>query len=590
MKDMLVLMIVAIAAYVLLGAFVIPRVMCKFNNDEIAMKEWRKNVIIAVAVMAASVAVTALLFNVLSMVTVPLILIAGLWPVIKYWKTYGNEVREWIAFSFMSLAATVVAVTMTPHVVAAVAGLTADSAVVAGFISALPWAAFVVTIGWMAACGFSARAIDAETVEEADNENRHRRWAIIITAIAAAILLFAPVVVGLAGDKKADSTKKTDSATDSTAANVVGTKIQVPDWCHFYHHDVVKKDKTSLDYGPAAPTEAKKAEAELWTRLERDPALYAAIAGWTDANFGTSFLEGAPINAVKAQKGRALDIINIALREYVYNGDAAAQKSRAGRLKTFLKANGAATVATKAVKSQMYMTGYDGEVPVIVVAEGAKTNTKVLVFKITRGNQSGELWLKLDCGYQPCSKEAVSKQLNIESVEPSKYSNGYKYKPGGSPSKPSPGPSPSPSPSPGPGPGPTPTPPGYDKDPAKAPAQNTEPNDNPGPGPNTNNGVGSNYSAVDTPDSSSHETYNEYVEWNGNGGQMEVINDNQQTGGSGGNNPTNTPTYTPETPPAAVDNNGNNGVGWGGADDPTPATKPPITPPGEVGQPWTPNW
>ena len=578
----MLLFFAAVVAYILLGIVVVPKVMNSEDVDVLETSSWRKQIIIVGIVMLALAVVTEWM-NMLSILAVPAIIVAGFWPVLKKWHQVGDEFVEWAAFFGMVITTTIAAALTMPHLVAVVALFSKDNAIIANLLRALPWLAMVLAGGWMAADALEERAETASTTEAVEAARSRKKWVVIGTIILVVFMLLIPTVMGLAkpAAKADDNKKKTEDQT-----TVVAGRIEIPAWITFYHQKVVEKDQKNTNFGPAAPANsAKAAEDELWKRLEKDPALYAAIAGWVDAKFGTSFLEGAQITAAKAQQGRALDVINIGVREYTYNGTEAEHKARVARLKAFLK-TGKSEIARKSVKSQMYMTGYHWEVPVVVVSEGNPTEVPVLVFKLSRGGQTGEVWLKLDCGYQPCTNEAVSKQLNVKPTPIEKVTNNVVYRPGGGTT-----PSPSPSPSPGPGPGPTPTPtPGYDKDPAKAPSQNTEPNDNPGPGPNTNNGAGSNYSAVDTPDSSSHETYNEYVEWNGNGGQMEVINDNQQTGGSGGNNPTNTPTYTPETPPAAVDNNGNNGVGWGGADDPTPATKPPITPPGEVGQPWTPNW
>lgn len=125
---------------------------------------------------------------------------------------------------------------------------------------------------------------------------------------------------------------------------------------------------------------------------------------------------------------------------------------------------------------------------------------------------------------------------------------------------PGPGPSPSPEPETEPTPGPDPDP-GYNKDPNKAPKENTEPNDDPGPGPDTNNGVGAAESTKDQPTNSNH--YSSYDEYKEDINDLNEINQTQQQGGDSNEPSTPTPEGT------NVDNNGDNGTGNGGIDNPT---------------------
>lgn len=547
---MLFLTIAAVVAYIVLGAVVVPKVM-KLDGGE-ATKTWRKSVAIAGIVMLALAGVTEWM-NMLSILAVPAIMVIGLWPVLKKWHDVGDEFIEWIVFFGMVVATTIAAALTMPHLVAVVALFTKDNAIIANFLRVLPWVVMVATGGWMAVDALKERAETAETSEESEKARRWKKWGIIATILLAVIILAISAMLGMAKSPAADSKDNKEQTTSSVAG-----RIEIPAWVNFYHQKVVEKDQKNTNFGPAAPANSTKAaEDELWQRLEKDPALYAAIAGWTDAKMGTSFLEGAQITAAKAQQGRALDVINIGVREYTYNGTEADHKARVARLKAFLQ-TGKSEIARKSVKSQMYMTGYHWEVPVVVVAEGNPTEVPVLIFKLSRGNQTGEVWLKLDCGYQPCTDQAVSKELNIKPTPVEQVTNNVVYKPGGG-TTPTPGPNPGPGPGPEPTPTPTPTPtPVYNKDPELAPDQNTEQSNNPGLGQDTNSGDGSNTSAKDTADSSASYSYEENRSWYNND---ESTNNNQQTGGSNGNNPTNTPSYTPENPPKDVD------AGGGGAEN-----------------------
>lgn len=84
----------------------------------------------------------------------------------------------------------------------------------------------------------------------------------------------------------------------------------------------------------------------------------------------------------------------------------------------------------------------------------------------------------------------------------------------------------------------------------------------PGPGPDTNNGRGAKESKDEQPSNSLHDTLDEY--WD----KLEELEEPQKEAGD-----SNEPSYVPEPPPApppAIDNNGDEGTGYGGADDPTP--------------------
>lgn len=108
---------------------------------------------------------------------------------------------------------------------------------------------------------------------------------------------------------------------------------------------------------------------------------------------------------------------------------------------------------------------------------------------------------------------------------------------------------------------PTPTP-TYNKDPNKAPSENTEKNDDTGPGPDTNNGVGATTSTKDNPNNSNH--YDSYGDYRKDMDEMENINQNQKTGNDG-----NAPS-SGDGSSANVDNNADDGTGYGGINIPTP--------------------
>lgn len=365
------------------------------------------------------------------------------------------------------------------------------------------------------------------------------------------------------------------------------------DWWHFYNLDLDSSDKLLFqNFGPD-PMFSERAmvsigdllkekgtngtikveelldrigvdtlDAEFRERLRNDPALGAADMAWFDSVMGTRYL-GSFYDEVDHAWDAAM---NLAKSDWMKD-----PVDYANTLEAFFKyldmAEKIEIRKDKGLTDQMYMNPFttDG-IPDIVVLESENQEGWFIVYSFTvKGTTVKEIKYRINCGFQPTN---VAKVMNVKAGKnPNKKTDTGGSDGGGGGStkkKTDTGSSSSTSPSSGGGsdsskPKPTPS---NNKKKDKTKGTSVLPNDTSGPGPNTNNGVGAQYSSEDEPTNSNHMTYNEYEH---RMDVLEEINDTQQTP----DNADNSPTYEP---PASVteDNNGDNGYGWGGADDPTP--------------------
>lgn len=199
----------------------------------------------------------------------------------------------------------------------------------------------------------------------------------------------------------------------------------------------------------------------------------------------------------------------------------------------------------KNISNQMYMFGFDvAELPNVVFYESDEDEAIVLVLTWAIKGELVKLEYNTICDFQLINgAEDFGVTPEPKPVNPKQ-----------------PEPAPVPTPDPTPVPTPDPTEPTY---PPKDPTAGTPVggNDTPGPGPDTNNGVGATSSAADSSTNSGSMTATEYSEAME---EHEGVSTGQQVGGD-----PNTPS-TPTPTGANVDNNGDNGTGNGGIDEPTP--------------------
>ena len=382
-------------------------------------------------------------------------------------------------------------------------------------------------------------------------------WALRAIAIVLIVLLLVTTLTGCSSsqDSSANNQSSSGGAVKPTAT-----------WYKFYNLDLQKDKDTSndFDFGPD-PTKkswtAADYDRDFRERLKVDPALGAADMAWLDANVGTRYL-GEFYESCKHDWAKT---INSAAANWIESPDGqVAYYRNLDAFFAFLNA-GKVTIVQggKEIEDQMYMNPYSysaSHAPDVIVMKTDQKDGLFLIYTFTIKGNDFKVKYRINCGYQPTNVEEV---MGITPQDkPSKPSGGdtpTPTNPGDNPPTPTPTPTNPPTPTPTPTNPPTPT---YNKDPNKAPSENTEENDDKGPGPDTNNGVGATTSTRDNSNNSAY--YDSYEDYRRDMDEMENINQNQRTGNddntpsSGGGSGTN------------VDNNADNGTGYGGIDTPTP--------------------
>lgn len=388
-----------------------------------------------------------------------------------------------------------------------------------------------------------------------------------------------PVVAVVSSDETV--TNEPVQANSETSEEMVE---DVPVW-HYYNSDLQSDDDKTNDYNfgpnPIKDLETPSAEEmdkEFRERLRQDPALGAADMAWFDSLMGTRYLRTF-YSQSKEQWDAAMNLG----KEYFIDNPDEYNKTLDAFFK-YLDANVKMEVKYQksGITDQMYMNPYTiDEIPDIIVLASKDHKGWFLVYTFTvKETATIEVAYRIDCGFQPTNvakimkvkvkptptkkkeekKKTEVKQASASSAPestPSEPSNPEPSDPKPSnpePKKPDPK---KPDPEPvRPDPDPLPTPP-------KDPTEGTPvlPNDDPGPGPDTNNPADPNHSTADLPTNSNHLTPDEYQE------AMDENKEANEISREGGDD--NVPS-TPTPPGANVDNNGDNGTGNGGIDQPTP--------------------
>ncbi len=361
-------------------------------------------------------------------------------------------------------------------------------------------------------------------------------------------------------------------------------------WVHFYNDDLQDDgDKDNdFNFGPNPYSSSKSAsdyDKEFRERLKWDPALLAASASWFDATFGTRFMG----DFHKSDEYSWKKAMNEAKEKFA--------KSQEPYYKTldyffdFVEDCDVSIRDCNGVTDQMFMNPYTPntgmQMPDIIVKETHNHSGHELVFSRKIKGEKFEVAFRIECGYQPTN---VAKKMHItpegkdNSTTPSK-----KTSPGTTPKKskdkgttPDKGKSNGTKPSkdkdkdtkpskdkddeakPDKDKEDEPTPDQGGKNPDKNPDENTEPNDESGPGEETNSG--GNESTKDQDTNSNH--YDSYDEYREDIDDLEETNETQRTGDDDNSPSTETPADT------TVDNNGDEGTGNGGINEPTEVSEP----------------
>jgi len=399
------------------------------------------------------------------------------------------------------------------------------------------------------------------------SKTRENGWLFQIIAVIAAIvgiviLIFSFIIPSIKGFNGPSIPRYADSGAEQPVNNDDGV-VEANDviW-HFYNLDLQADGDTANDYnfGPTPsgeypdgiPLEGWKVSdeaapylANLMLEMVADPVKGTGIVAAHDHLLEKQMVGYLWSNDEELNNIVNYYIVNPGLYYRMYDCFFSEAKERASiSLKNFEQGT---------LTSQEYQNPHteDG-IPDLVIAESHDRGGLALVFDYGDGK---ELILRIACDFQPCNVEGTV--INPDPYEP-----------------PTPEPTPQPTPTP-----PTPVPPRpvppepetYHKDPGDANFQYLEPNDDPGPGINTNNGVGSTESTMDLPTNSG--SFSSYEEYKDTVGELESVNESQQTGRDD-----NTPSYTPPVvvEPVPVDNNGDTGNNGAPINTPTPVQEPAV--------------
>ncbi len=321
----------------------------------------------------------------------------------------------------------------------------------------------------------------------------------------------------------------------------------------YFNSKLQNDDDKSNDYnfGPSGPTDdVEKTRKEFWFRMKHDPGFAAAQLWREDSKCNTNFLKKFYV----ACNGDVEDAINTAADKFEKD-PSLWEKSVKAYAKWVKNHNAGYEIKTESVwKSQAFMDPHDKTPsgrPRVIAKKTNSGPSHLFVQKRSVNDVIIEVVTRIECGYQPLD------------VEPDGWTI---TRPEGGGGNPDPNGPTTPTQPTNPTTPVNPTNPKYHKDPEKAPKKNTEPNDDRGPGPDTNNGPGAQHSTKDQPTNSDHMTLPEYKsEIN----KIKDINNTQQKAGG-----PNTPTTPKPAPNTQVDNNGDKGTGYGGADKATPVQTP----------------
>ena len=526
----------------------------------------------------------------------------------------GSEPAELILFAIL-----IVAFCWAATVEAAMLAGLFKSDFVLSLLTTIAWTVGTLAFGVMLVdlCLFYR---DMRATPGSSEQNRAHvcAWFFMVLFLIFAILLLALGVKWNAIPKKSnDIAIKGPTVTATPAPTPKSTPVPTPEptaepepeeeeaWYVLRHLLVLEDEEKSNDddFGPNPLTEIfarkvacgeltpkdleNKTEKELYQLvaddildyffevLEQDPVKGAADMGYYDVIHGTRFL-GAFVTELLDHPDALMEHINAKSREWLEDQDEYLRVLEIFKAALLDSDEIVISYVKSGLDDQMYMTSFtlDG-IPDVIVMTSHNHSGFMLTFRdYIKGTEKKEVQYRADCDFQPTNVSKVAPVTVIPNPREPDPTPTPTATPSPSPTptatpvpppptwRPVPPPTPTPTPPPPP-PSPTPTIPIPSFEP-KDPTKGTDvgPDDVPGPGPDTNNGRGAKESKDEQPSNSLHDTLDEY--WD----KLEELEEPQKEAGD-----SNEPSYVPEPPPApppAIDNNGDEGTGYGGADDPTP--------------------
>ena len=368
---------------------------------------------------------------------------------------------------------------------------------------------------------------------------------VMVLAIAGAIFITGganSLAQALAQPASETQTETTVVETSTTSVDDVYTGNTGS--FHFYNFDVASSNDPNVifNFGPSPVKDGMTAEQysqDLEQRSSEDPALLAAVTGYTDARIGTQFM-GEFYSSAGRDWAKAL---NNAKDTWMKDPTAFAKAHSTYWQFIHAAATPQLDNNSRTIQDMMFMNPFTGtDSPDIIVLRTDQNQGPWLVYEINIKGNIFEVAFRCPCGYQPAD---IQRTMGITPQEkPSTQISGSTTS-----STP-----------------PTPTPSEdnpYDK--GIENSSNSGKNRNPGPGPDTNNGVGADMGAADSSLNSGSGSYQDY---SNNQQNISDANSNAEHQEQTGNAPSSEPPAPSDGGNTTIDNPANSGNDYGNIDTP----------------------
>ena len=454
-----------------------------------------------------------------------------------WWKKEGTDIKEMSPFVFL-IAGAGVAMWVASCGTKLLCG--ENHTMLGSLIGILPELCSIATFGAILWAYFSyykneyyvpQEKYTKEQAEYAYGKSQMHRWLRVGAVVVTVLALSLVTISGL-------DFAKSDMAENAGVDNVYGAEgdqvgsIKLKTWegIVFYHDDVVDDgdDENDWDFGKSPYKKGKGAkyyQRDFANKILKDPAKLAGTLVAYDGTLGTPYL--GEVSAVGYdEKYTYLDRGNTAIRIMSKAENKPIFDDTSSVIYDLIMSADKVKLKKKDITNYLCMTDLtiDGVPSLVYYSVDIKDADVLALYYNMKGEDTAEIDFCIDCDYQWCNCESrmdvrpaakpsgvgsnhkASKKTKSRASKPGKKPSGTGNNSGGKPS--------------------------YNKGPSKAPSTNTEPNDDPGPGSNTNNPSDPQHSSVDTNDSSTSGSYQDYKDNNQN--LADTNNSNQQSGTDAG--------------------------------------------------------
>lgn len=463
-----------------------------------------------------------------------------------WWKHEGTDVKEMIPFILL------LALAWFPMKAAAATAskLCGENNLLASIVLILPMLCGIAAIGAILWSYFTyykdeyyapQKNYTKSQAEYAYGKSQMHRW-LRVGAVVVTVLALSLVTISGLDFAKSDMAKNAgvDNVYGAEGDQVGSIKLKTWEGIVFYHDDVVDDgdDENDWDFGKSPYKKGKGAkyyQRDFANKILKDPAKLSGTLVAYDGTLGTPYL--GEVSAVGYdEKYTYLDRGNTAIRIMSKAENKPIFDDTSSVIYDLIMSADKVKLKKKDITNYLCMTDLtiDGVPSLVYYSVDIKDANVLALYYNMKGEDTAEIDFCIDCDYQWCNCESkmdvrpAAKPSGVGSHKASKKTKSHGSKPGKKPG------------GTGDNTGGTPQ---YNKSPSKAPSTNTEPNDDKGPGPDTNNPSDPQHSRVDTPDSSTSGSYQDYKDNNQN--LSDTNNSNQQsgtnpgkpsTGGGGGAN------------------------------------------------------